>query len=72
MGAEHDERFAVRVVTWAADEARLRAVRLAVFVVEQNIPEELYDAEVRPLPSERHDRTVDAVATPTGWHRLKD
>ncbi len=41
MGAEHDDRFAVRVVDWAAGETRLRAVRLAVFVVEQNIPEEL-------------------------------
>lgn len=30
-------------------------------------PEELYDAETRPLPREPHDRLVDGVATPDGW-----
>ncbi len=28
---------------------------------------ELYDAEVRPLPEERHDARVGAVATPQRW-----
>ena len=34
-------------------------------------PEELYDADVRPLPREAHDRTVDAVATPERWQCLR-
>ncbi|WP_282946911.1 5-formyltetrahydrofolate cyclo-ligase [Cellulomonas endometrii] len=29
--------------------------------------EELYDATVRPLPRQPHDRTVDMVATPERW-----
>lgn len=33
--------------------------------------EEVYDAAVRPLPRELHDRLVDAVATPTGWRWLR-
>ncbi|MEN1974146.1 5-formyltetrahydrofolate cyclo-ligase [Cellulomonas olei] len=32
--------------------------------------EELYDAEVRPLPREPHDRRVDMVATPERWYHL--
>lgn len=41
MSIESAEGFTVRVVDWKADEAKLRAVRAAVFIVEQNIPEEL-------------------------------
>jgi 5-formyltetrahydrofolate cyclo-ligase len=33
-------------------------------------PEELYDAEVRPLPQQDHDRRVDLVATTAGWQRV--
>lgn len=33
--------------------------------------EEVYDAAVRPLPRELHDRLVDAVATPDGWRWLR-
>ena len=41
-------------------------------VVALVFPEELYDAErSRPLPSERHDRPVDAVATPAGVAPLR-
>src|SRR5260221_361141 len=32
------ERFAIRIVDWLHGEDKLRAVRLAVFVVEQNGP----------------------------------
>jgi 5-formyltetrahydrofolate cyclo-ligase len=49
----------------------LEHIRPGVPVVALVFPEELYDADVRPLPSERHDRAVDAVATPEGWHPLR-
>ena len=41
MAVDATQPFAVRIVEWAHDADKLRAVRLAVFVVEQNIPEEL-------------------------------
>jgi predicted GNAT family N-acyltransferase len=41
MSLESARGFTIRDVAWVQEEARLRAVRLAVFVVEQNIPEEL-------------------------------
>jgi predicted GNAT family N-acyltransferase len=40
MRAESAQGFTIREVAWAQEEEKLRAVRLAVFVVEQNIPEE--------------------------------
>ena len=40
MSIESAQGFTIRDVTWAQEEEKLRAVRLAVFVVEQNIPEE--------------------------------
>ena len=40
MSFESAQGFRIRDVTWAQEEEKLRAVRLAVFVVEQNIPEE--------------------------------
>jgi 5-formyltetrahydrofolate cyclo-ligase len=48
----------------------LEHVRPGVPVVALVFPEELYDAQQRPLPREPHDRLVDAVATPEGWHLL--
>ena len=36
-----DETFAVGLTTWRDGEAELRAIRLAVFVVEQHVPEAL-------------------------------
>ncbi|ACV09608.1 5-formyltetrahydrofolate cyclo-ligase [Jonesia denitrificans] len=33
-------------------------------------PEELYDAQERPLPREDHDQLVDGVATTTSWQWL--
>jgi predicted GNAT family N-acyltransferase len=68
MADERGERFAVRVADWAADEARLRAVRLAVFVVEQNIPEELeWDAMDA---ASIHALAEDPAGTPIGCGRL--
>lgn len=49
----------------------LEHLRPGVPVVALVFPEELYDADVRPLPREQHDRAVDAVATPEEWRRLK-
>ena len=48
----------------------LEHLRPGVPVVALVFPEELYDADIRPLPRERHDRLVDAVATPLEWHRI--
>ena len=51
--------FTLRDVTWEMSAAKLRAVRIAVFVVEQNIPEELewdeHDAvSAHALAEDRH------------------
>lgn len=48
----------------------LENLRPGVRVIGVVFPEELYDAEVRPLPRQPHDRPVDAVATPQEWHVL--
>lgn len=40
MSVESAEGFTIRIVDWAGEDKKLRAVRVAVFVVEQNIPEE--------------------------------
>jgi 5-formyltetrahydrofolate cyclo-ligase len=48
----------------------LENLRPGVRVIGVVFPEELYDAEVRPLPRESHDHLVDAVATPQEWHEL--
>jgi 5-formyltetrahydrofolate cyclo-ligase len=48
----------------------LEHLRPGVLVIGAVFPEELYDAEVRPLPRQPHDRPVDAVATPQEWHVL--
>lgn len=52
------------------DRALLHA-RPGVRVIGLVYPEEVYDAGTRPLPRQRHDRTVDAVATPEGWQSLR-
>lgn len=43
-------------------------VRPGVRVVALVFPEEVYYAAERPLPHEGHDRSIDGIATPTGWH----
>jgi 5-formyltetrahydrofolate cyclo-ligase len=45
----------------------LEHARPGVPVIALVFPEELYDASMRPLPREPHDRMVDVVATPDGW-----
>ena len=68
MATEPARGFTIRDVTWAAEEAKLRAVRLAVFVVEQNIPEELewdeHDA------ASAHAIAEDPDGVPIGCGRL--
>jgi predicted GNAT family N-acyltransferase len=60
--------FALRTLEWTQGEDRLRAVRIAVFVIEQNIPEE--------LEWDEHDATSvhvlaeDGAGTPIGCGRL--
>ncbi len=48
----------------------LAHVRPGTPVVAIVFPEEVYDATVRPLPVEPHDRRVGNVVTPAGWRRL--
>ncbi|MEN0129324.1 MAG: 5-formyltetrahydrofolate cyclo-ligase [Brevundimonas sp.] len=48
----------------------LEHARPGVPVIALVFPEELYDAKTRPLPREPHDRVVDMVATPDGWHAV--
>ncbi|GAA5182851.1 hypothetical protein GCM10025771_33080 [Niveibacterium umoris] len=60
--------FTVRRAEWANDLARLRAVRHPVFVVEQQVPEDLeWDAID---PNCLHALAVDAAGTPIGTARL--
>lgn len=60
--------FVLRTVEWTSEEAKLRAVRIAVFVIEQNIPEELewdeHDA------ASVHVLAEDDAGTPVGCGRL--
>lgn len=48
----------------------LKQARGGVPVVAMVFPEELYDADYRPLPVEDHDMPVHVVATPDGWRPL--
>lgn len=68
MSVESAEGFTVRVVDWTRDEAKLRAVRLAVFVVEQNIPEELEWDEFDAVSI--HALAEDRTGVPIGCGRL--
>jgi predicted GNAT family N-acyltransferase len=60
--------FALRIVDWSRSEEKLRAVRLAVFVVEQNIPEELEWDEHDAVSM--HALAEDAAGAPIGCARL--
>ena len=68
MSVESAEGSSIRIVDWKSDEAKLRAVRVAVFVVEQNIPEELewdaFDAV------SVHALAEDRAGVPIGCARL--
>ena len=66
--AELSPPFSLRTVDWTRDLQPLRAVRTAVFVVEQNIPADLewdaFDAV------SIHALAVDTAGTPIGCGRL--
>lgn len=49
----------------------LKLARPGTEVVALVFPEEVYDAEQRPLPVEEHDMPVDIVATTEAWRRLR-
>jgi predicted GNAT family N-acyltransferase len=68
MRADDDTRFTVRTASWPDDMVSLRAIRAAVFVVEQNVPEEL---EWDGLdPDCLHALAEDRTGTPIGCGRL--
>ncbi|MEP7766036.1 5-formyltetrahydrofolate cyclo-ligase [Sanguibacter sp. 25GB23B1] len=48
----------------------LAHTRPGVKVIALVFPEEIYDAAVRPLPQQAHDRPVHGVATPHEWYLL--
>ena len=68
MAVDATPSFAVRIVDWAHEADKLRAIRLAVFVVEQNIPEELEWDEFDALSV--HAIAEDADGSPIGCGRL--
>ena len=68
MPTESAQGFTIRDVTWAQEEERLRAVRLAVFVVEQNIPEEQEWDEHDAVCA--HALAEDREGVPIGCGRL--
>ena len=68
MRADDDTRFTVRAAAWPRDMASLRAIRIAVFVVEQNVPEELEWDGIDPECL--HALAEDRTGTPIGCGRL--
>lgn len=68
MSIESAQGFTIRDVTWAREEEKLRAVRLAVFVVEQNIPEEHEWDEQDAVSA--HVLAEDRDGVPIGCGRL--
>lgn len=68
MRADDDTQFTVRVADWQRDLKRLRAIRVAVFVVEQNVPEELEWDSIDPACV--HVLAEDRTGTPIGCGRL--
>lgn len=68
MAAEPALPYSVRAADWAHDEAKLRAVRHAVFVVEQNIAPEL-EWDAFDVPS-MHAIAEDAAGGGVGCGRL--
>ncbi|WP_418276035.1 5-formyltetrahydrofolate cyclo-ligase [Isoptericola jiangsuensis] len=48
----------------------LKQLAPQVPVIAMIFPEELYDADTRPLPAQSHDVRVHAVATPDGWSEV--
>jgi predicted GNAT family N-acyltransferase len=64
----HDGTFVIRLVEWRDAEAALRAVRHAVFVVEQHVPEALEwdDMDARST----HALALSRDGVPVGCGRL--
>ena len=68
MPTESAKGFTIRDVTWTEEETKLRAVRLAVFVIEQNIPEE-HEWDEHDAAS-AHALAEDREGVPIGCGRL--
>ena len=68
MSVESAEGFTIRIVDWTSEEEKLRAVRLGVFVVEQNIPEEHEWDESDAVSV--HALAEDRTGVPIGCARL--
>jgi predicted GNAT family N-acyltransferase len=68
MSTESARGFTIRDVGWLAEQEKLRAVRLAVFVIEQNIPEEHEWDEHDALSV--HALAEDRDGVPIGCGRL--
>jgi predicted GNAT family N-acyltransferase len=68
MPNEPARGFTLRDVTWESGAAQLRAVRIAVFVVEQDIPEELEWDEHDAVSA--HALALDRDGNPIGCGRL--
>jgi predicted GNAT family N-acyltransferase len=62
------QAFRIRIVTWGAERARLEQLRREVFVVEQNVPEEL-EWDGRDLAC-RHALALDSHSVAIGCGRL--
>ncbi len=68
MAAERESAYSVRLADWGSAAAPLTAVRRAVFVVEQAIPEtQEFDALDAPSI---HALALDAEGAPVGCGRL--
>lgn len=68
MAAERESAYSVRLADWGSASAPLAAVRRAVFVVEQAIPEaQEFDALDAPSI---HALALDAEGAPVGCGRL--
>lgn len=61
-------QFTVRAASWGDDLAALQSLRRSVFILEQQVPEELEwdDADARAL----HALALDAQGNPVGTGRL--
>lgn len=68
MDVESAAGSTIRIVDWASEEQKLRAVRLAVFVVEQDIPEEHEWDEFDAVSV--HALAEDRAGVPIGCARL--
>jgi predicted GNAT family N-acyltransferase len=68
MAADREPAFKLRITDWPTDAPKLRAVRMAVFVIEQRIPEDLEWDEHDPVSA--HALAEGADGTPIGCGRL--